>query len=214
MDLLTKARAELHRKKRASQSKLSQKLAQPVIIGGISPKEVWQFVNKLSSFLASGIDLKTAFSIVSRQISNAKLAKIITETRENLDHGLTISESLRAHEKYFDPLVISLIEVGEKTGTLPRVMADLEKTLLENIEIRAKIKSALVYPVILVILSLAMAVFMLTFILPKITGVFIKNGVEVPALTQFMIDLSNFLVGNWIVLTIGLVAFVIAFAAF
>lgn len=214
MDLLTKARAELHRKKRSSQSKLSQKLAQPVIIGGISPKEVWQFVNKLSSFLASGIDLKTAFSIVSRQISNAKLAKIITETRENLDHGLTISESLRAHEKYFDPLVISLIEVGEKTGTLPRVMADLEKTLLENIEIRAKIKSALVYPVILVILSLAMAVFMLTFILPKITGVFIKNGVEVPALTQFMIDLSNFLVGNWIVLTIGLVAFVIAFAAF
>ncbi|MFB0964427.1 MAG: type II secretion system F family protein, partial [Patescibacteria group bacterium] len=124
--------------------------------------------------------------MVSRQISNAKLAKIITETRENLDHGLTISESLRAYDKYFDPLVISLIEVGEKTGTLPRVMADLEKTLLENIEIRAKIKSALVYPVILIILSIAMAVFMLTVILPKITGTFIKNGVEIPAVTQFM----------------------------
>lgn len=214
MDLLTKARTELHKKKSAKQGKMSQRLSQPVIIGGISPKEVWQFINKLSSFLASGIDLKTAFSIVSRQISNAKLAKIITETRENLDHGLTISESLRAHEKYFDPLVISLIEVGEKTGTLPRVMSDLEKTLLENIEIKAKIKSALVYPVILVILSMAMAVFMLTFILPKITGVFEKNGVEVPALTQFMIDLSNFLIGNWLLLSLGLVGLIIAFAAF
>ncbi|MDQ1343724.1 MAG: type pilus assembly protein PilC, partial [Patescibacteria group bacterium] len=123
MDLLTKARAELHKKKKAKSGKMAAKLAQPVLIGGISPKEVWQFINKLSSFLASGIDLKTAFSIVSKQISNAKLAKIISETHENIDHGLTISESLRAHSKYFDPLVISLIEVGEKTGTLPRVMS-------------------------------------------------------------------------------------------
>ncbi len=83
-------------------------------------------------------------------------------------------------------------------------MADLEKTLLENIEIKAKIKSALVYPVILIILSIAMAVFMLTFILPKITGTFIKNGVEIPALTQFMISASDFLIGNWIALAIGL----------
>jgi len=93
-------------------------------------------------------------------------------------------------------------------------MSDLEKTLLENIEIKAKIKSALVYPIILVILSMAMAVFMLTFILPKITGVFEKNGVEVPALTQFMIDLSNFLIGNWIFLSVGLVTTIFALAAF
>jgi type II secretory pathway component PulF len=93
-------------------------------------------------------------------------------------------------------------------------MAELEKTLLENIEIKAKIKSALVYPVILVILSMAMAIFMLTFILPKITSVFEKNGVEVPALTQFMIDLSDFLIGNWILLSVGLVAFIILMTLF
>lgn len=127
---------------------------------------------------------------------------------------MTISESLRAYDKYFDPLVISLIEVGEKTGTLPRVMADLEKTLLENIEIRAKIKSALVYPVILIILSIAMAVFMLTFILPKITGTFIKNGVEIPALTQFMMNTSDFLIANWIFLSVGLFAFITAATMF
>lgn len=136
------------------------------------------------------------------------------ETRENLDHGLTISESLRAHGKYFDPLVISLIEVGEKTGTLPRVMSDLEKTLLENIEIKAKIRSALIYPVILILLSIAMAVFMLTFILPKITGTFEKNGVELPALTRFMMNTSDFLIGNWIVLSIGLFLIVTAGAMF
>lgn len=212
--LLEKARSEMHKKRAAKQGKIAAKLSQPVVIGGISPKEVWQFVNKLSSFLSSGIDLKTAFSIITRQISNPKLAKIIAETRENIDHGLTISESLRAHSKYFDPLVISLIEVGEKTGTLPRVVSDLEKTLLENIEIKAKIKSALIYPVILIFLSIAMAVFMLTFILPKITGVFEKNGVEVPALTRFMMDLSDFLITNWMPLTGGFLMFVVAFLYF
>lgn len=212
--LLERARSEMHKKRAQKQGRVAAKLSQPVIIGGISPKEVWQFINKLSSFLSSGIDLKTAFSIVSRQIRNPKLAKIITETRENLDHGLTISESLRAHAKYFDPLVISLIEVGEKTGTLPRVVAELEKTLLENIEIKAKIKSALIYPVILVILSLCMAIFMLTFILPKITAVFEKNEVEVPALTQFMINLSNFLLNNWMFLIGGLVGFIMLMGFF
>lgn len=212
--LLEKARSEMHKKRSAGQGRIAAKLSQPVVIGGISPKEVWQFINKLSSFLASGIDLKTAFSIISRQIANPKLAKIIAETRQNLDHGLTISESLRAYSQYFDPLVISLIEVGEKTGTLPRVVSDLEKTLLENIEIKAKIKSALVYPVILVFLSLAMAVFMLTFILPKITSVFEKNGVVVPALTQFMMDLSAFLIANWMPLIGGFLMFIVAFLWF
>jgi type IV pilus assembly protein PilC len=211
MDLLTKARTGLHQKKKTT-SRLRAHANTPILIGGVGPKEVWVFVNKLSSFLSSGIDLKTAFSIVSKQISNPKLAKIISEVRENLDHGLSVSDTLKMHAKYFDPLVISLIEVGEKTGTLPRVLSDLEKTLLENIEIKAKIKSALVYPAILVGLALTMAVFMLTFILPKITAVFKKSNVEIPALTQFMMDLSEFMINNAGFLLAGLVVLIIGFS--
>jgi type IV pilus assembly protein PilC len=214
MDLLNKARADLHNKKKTTRKIKADLLNQQIIIGGVKPKEVWAFVNKLSNFLTSGIDLKTAFSIVSRQIPNPKLAKIITEVRENLDHGLSVSETLKMHAKYFDPLVISLIEVGEKTGTLPRVVSDLEATLLENIEIKAKIKGALIYPAILVFLALSMATFMLTFILPKITAAFIKTNVEIPPLTQFMMNLSAGIINHWILLVGILVGLVIGFSFF
>ena len=115
---------------------------------------------------------------------------------------------MRQHYKYFDPLIIALVEVGEKTGTLPRVLSELEATLLENIEIKGKIKGAMIYPVILVGLSLCMVVFMLTFILPKITDSFKKTNTEIPGLTQFMMNLSDFLIGHWIVLVIGIISVV------
>ncbi len=206
--------ALLDMSKRAAQRKRPKvaikKSSTAIVIGGISPKEIWQFINKLASFLNSGIDLKTAFSIVHKQVKNPKLQKVIADIRANIDHGLSISDTLRQHSKYFDPLIIALIEVGEKTGTLPRVISELEATLLENIEIKGKIRGAMIYPAILLTLSMAMVVFMLTFILPKITTSFAKTGVEVPALTQFMMNLSDFLINNWILLLtalIGLITF-------
>ncbi len=206
--------ALLDMSKRAAQQKRPKvaikKSSTAIVIGGISPKEIWQFINKLASFLNSGIDLKTAFSIVHKQVKNPKLQKVIADIRANIDHGLSISDTLRQHSKYFDPLIIALIEVGEKTGTLPRVISELEATLLENIEIKGKIRGAMIYPAILLTLSMAMVVFMLTFILPKITTSFAKTGVEVPALTQFMMNLSDFLINNWILLLtalIGLITF-------
>lgn len=165
----------------------------------------------MANFLNSGIDLKTAFSIVHKQVKNPKLQRVVADIRANLDHGLSISDTLRQHSKYFDPLIIALIEVGEKTGTLPRVITELEATLLENIEIKGKIRGAMIYPAILLSLSMCMVVFMLTFILPKITSSFAKSGVEVPGLTQFMMNFSDFLINNWILLGSGLVGIIIGY---
>lgn len=123
-------------------------------------------------------------------MKNPKLKRIVHEIRSNLDHGLSISDTLKQHKKYFDPLIIALIEVGEKTGSLPKVLLELEVSLLESIELKSKIRGAMIYPIILVSLALGMVVFMLTVILPKITESFVKTGVPIPGLTQFMIDLS------------------------
>jgi type IV pilus assembly protein PilC len=149
--------------------------------------------------------------IITKQIKNPRLAKIINEVRTNLDYGFSISESLLEHKKYFNPLVTSLISVGEKSGTLPRVLVDLEASLLESIELKGKIKGAMIYPVILIFISLALVVFMLTFILPKITVSFVKTGVEIPALTRFMMNLSDFMINHYPLILITL--FVIAIGA-
>lgn len=189
----------------------TRKETQPIIIGGISPKEIWHFINKLSSFLSSGIDLKTAFSIVQKQVKNPKLKAIVNEIRLNLDHGLSISDTLKQYRKYFDPLIIALIEVGEKTGNLPRVLAEMEVSLLESIELKSKIRGAMIYPTILIGLSILMVVFMLTFILPKITDSFAKTGVAIPGLTLFMMNTSNFIIAHYILILaiiFGLIALI------
>lgn len=185
----------------------TRKESQPIILGGIAPKEIWGFINKLSSFLSSGIDLKSAFSIVHKQMKNPKLKMIVNEIRLNLDHGLSISDTLKQYKKYFDPLIISLIEVGEKTGALPKVLAELEVDLLESIELKSKIRGAMIYPAILVSLALIMVVFMLTFILPKITESFTKTGVPIPGLTQFMIDISQFITHHYIFILLVIFSF-------
>ena len=185
----------------------TRKESHPIIIGGIAPKEIWNFINKLSSFLSSGIDLKSAFYIVYKQVKNPKLKMIVNEVRLNLDHGLSISDTLKHYKKYFDPLIISLIEVGEKTGALPKVLAELEVSLLESIELKSKIRGAMIYPVILVSLALVMVIFMLTFILPKITESFTKTGVAIPGLTQFMMDLSQFIIHHYVFLSLIVIGF-------
>ena len=185
-----------------------------IVLWWISPKEVWQFINKLWNFLNSWIDLKTSFWILTKQVKNPKLKKIMNEVKMNLNHGIWISDTLKAYSKYFDPLIIALIEVWEKTWTLPKVLIELDKKLLEMIELKSKIKWALIYPVVLIFITISMVIFMLTFILPKITWSFEKAWVELPALTQFMIDLSNFFRWHYILLTVWLILWWIWYTLF
>lgn len=176
---------------------LLKKTTQWIIIGWISPKEVWQFISKLSNFLNSWIDIKTAFWILYKQIQNPRLKKIVNEIRQNLDHWLSITDTLRQYTKYFDPLIIALLDVWEKTWNLPKVLAELERKLLDSIELKSKIRWAMIYPIILVIITTLMVVFMMTFIIPKVTDSFVKSWVEIPALTQFLINTSHYITWNY-----------------
>jgi len=176
-----------------------------MLIGGISKKEVWQFIHKLGNFLQSGLDIKSSFSILQRQMKNKRFQNIIKEMRRNLEHGLAVSDTLKQHKSYFDDLTISLVEVGEKTGTLPRVLQELDVRLLEQIELKSKIKGALIYPAVLVCLTVAMVAFMLIFVIPKITSAFASTGTELPQLTQIVIASSTFLTTYWLVILLSLI---------
>lgn len=185
-----------------------------ITIWWISEKDVRSFINKLANLLTSWIDIKTALWITEKQVVNPKLKSILSEMRSNLNYWLSISDTLKQFRKYFDPIVISLVEVWEKTWTLPKVLTELEASLLETIEIKAKIKWAMIYPVILIGISMLMMVFMLTFILPKITESFVSSGVALPWLTQAMINMSDFMRHNAIQLIIWLVISVIVWILF
>ncbi len=181
-----------------------------VLFAKAGQKDVWGFINKFSIFVNSGIDIKGALGILIKQSKNPLIKKIVTEMRNNIDHGVSIHETMLQYPKVFDPLTIALIEVGEKTGQLWEILQELDTNLLESIELKGKVKWAMMYPMILLILTLCMVIFMMVFIVPRITEAFAKAGAKLPALTQFIVNVSNFFREDWPKLIIGFAVFFIA----
>jgi len=201
LQLLEKARKQQYKKGNKS-SNLNMEIS---LFNSVSKKELWQFINKLSIFLNSWIDIKWALSILNKQIKNPYLKKISLEIKTNIDHGISINETMSNYPKVFDNLTISLIWVWEKTGQLGKILAELDWNLLENIELKWKVKWAMIYPVILFSLTILMVTFMMIFIVPKISASFEKAWSELPGLTQFVVKVSDFLTNEWYKIIIAIV---------
>ena len=180
-----------------------------VLFNSASQREVWQFVNKLSIFINSWIDIKWALWILIKQISNPYLKKITIEIKNNIDHGLAIHETMKQYPKVFDNLVVALVEVWEKTWKLWRILTELDTSMLESIELKWKVKWAMIYPVILFSLTIWMVTFMMTFIVPKVTESFNKTGTQLPKLTQIIVKISNFLINDYLLLIAWIIIFII-----
>ncbi|MDD3303107.1 MAG: type II secretion system F family protein [Candidatus Gracilibacteria bacterium] len=185
-----------------------------ILFSVISKKDIWSYINKMAIFINSGIDIKTALSIVIKQTKNPELKDIVTEMKLNIDHGVTIAETMQQHPKVFDPLITALIGVGEKTGQLGRILSELDRNLLDSIELKGKVKGSLIYPVILLTLTFGVVVFMMVFIVPKISETFAKANVDLPALTQMIVGISNFFINDYLKLIIIVVLLVIGIRLF
>lgn len=168
----------------------------------VSKKEVWQFINKFSIFINSWIDIKWTLNILTKQIKNPYLKKISNEMKTNIDYWISISETMRQYPKVFDNLTVSLIAVWETTGTLWKILAELDRKMIASLELRWKVKWAMVYPIILLSLTALMVTFLMVFVVPKITEAFTKTNSELPALTQFIVATSNFIVEKWLLIVL------------
>lgn len=197
---------EQARKQKYSKTKKGKKWPiQITLFNSVSRKELWQFLNKLSIFINSWVDIKWALNILSKQVKNPFLKKIAIEIRDNMDHGISISETMGLYPKVFDTLTVSLIEVWEKTWKLWGILQDLDKSLLESIELKGKVKGAMIYPMVLFFLTICMVVFMMVFIVPRITESFEKAWADLPGLTQFIVNVSNFFRTQWYMLIIYMI---------
>jgi len=133
VDLLAKAR-------KAKRNKINKKKGvwniEITLFESVSKVEVWQFINKFSIFVNSWIDIKWALWIIVKQIKNPLLLRIVAEMKENIDHGITVSQTMSQYPKVFDTLTISLAEVWEKTWQLGKILAELDENLLDSIELK------------------------------------------------------------------------------
>lgn len=174
-----------------------------ILFKSVSRKELWQFISKLSNFINSWLNISTSLWIIAKQIQNPYLKFIVLDMKTNINYWVSISETMTQYPKAFDNLTVALISVWVKTGTLWFVLKEIERKLLDEIELKSKVKWALMYPVVVLFLTLWVVVFMMLFIVPKITKSFWDAGVELPFMTQLMVTTSNFIATKWYIIIIA-----------
>ena len=157
----------------------------------VPQKDLLVFFRQLSVVLESGVALAQGMILIAENMTNVKLAYCIQRIAFQLNAGEELSSSLRQYPKVFEPIAIGLIEAGEAGGILGEVLDRIALLLEERAKIKGQIIGALIYPALVLVLAVSVSLGLLIFIVPKFKSMFDNMGAELPALTSFMLNLSN-----------------------
>ena len=162
------------------------------------------FTRQLATMFSAGLTLERAIQSLGAEEKHRKFKKVLNSVSENIRKGLNLSESLARHPGVFNTLFIAMVKAGEVSGNLNEILEQLS-SYLENLDdTRRKVKSAMNYPIFMILFLIAMLMVMFLVIIPKLSQVYSQLGAGLPAATRQMIDLSN-----WFGANIGFLAFII-----
>ena len=163
----------------------------------IKQKDIAIFTRQLATMMKAGVPLLQSFDIVARGSPNPRLTKLLTDIRSDVETGTSLSTAFRKHPMHFDALYCNLVEAGEAGGILEALLDRLAIYQEKTMAIKSKIKSALMYPVAVIIVAFVVLTVIMIFVIPSFKEVFTSFGGELPAPTLFVIALSEFFVSYW-----------------
>jgi type IV pilus assembly protein PilC len=168
--------------------------------GRVKLSDLSIFCRQFSTMIDAGVSLVRALDVLGEQTQNPKLKRILKEIQVEVESGQTLSKSMQKYPKVFSNLFVGLIRAGEVGGVLEEALQRLSHFLEKDMELRRKVKAALTYPAIVVVVALLIVLGLCTFIVPKFIELFKDLGVkELPPMTQMLVDFSDFLKSKWYV---------------
>lgn len=173
------------------------------ILYRVPRKEVGLFARQLGTLLGAGISLDKSLSNIIEQVQNPNFKKVIIGIKTSITEGNTLSQALAKHPEIFPSQYPSLISVGEKTGEYESTLIRLAELEDKATELKSKVQLAMIYPMIMGSLSLFVAVFLLTVVIPQIQELFSQFNQKLPFITRMVIGTSQVLIGYWLWLIIG-----------
>lgn len=183
------------------------------IFGGnkirLSTKDLAIFCRQLSSMLLSGVTLIKALNILYMQVEKKNIKKSIKLLYESVQKGDQFSEGLRKQKDVFPEMMVSMIEAGEASGKLDHVMLKLAEQFEKDVKLKAKIKSAMTYPIILILISIGVVLVLVIKVLPIFMTLLEESGSELPLPTQILVGFSGILTNYWYIILLALGAFAI-----
>ena len=172
---------------------------------GITDKDITLFTRQLATMMKSGVPLLQAFDIVGKGHSNAAVARLLMEIKTEVETGSSLAQAFGKHPLYFDALFCNLIGAGEQAGILDSLLDRLATYKEKILAIKSKIKSALFYPVAIIIVAFVITAVIMIFVIPAFKSVFSSFGADLPAPTVFIMTISEYFVSYWYIIfgTIG-----------
>jgi type IV pilus assembly protein PilC len=165
-------------------------------IGRVSRKQLTTFTRQLSTLQDAGLPLLRSLQILEGQLKPGKLKNILMSVCEDVEGGSALSEAMAKHPKAFDRLYSKMVNAGEIGGVLDIILQRLAEFMEKSQRLRRKIRGALVYPTVVVIVAMAILTFIMVFIIPKFEEIFTDFGVELPGLTLWLITTSRWMAGS------------------
>jgi type II secretory pathway component PulF len=159
--------------------------------------DIVNFTRQMATMSVAGLSLPESLSILRSQTKNQDLIDLYLDIEHNVVSGGSLANALAKHSKYFNPVYIALIKAGEASGALDRVLLRMADSLENQMEFRSRIKSAMIYPAIIVIGMLVVVFLMMTIVIPRLTELYKDFGVTLPFTTRLLIGISQFFVDFW-----------------
>ena len=185
------------------------------LFGGVSGKEMVIFSRQLSLMFKAKIPLLEALQAIAKQTKKPVFKEKIFAISEDVENGTLFSQALSCHPKLFSPFYCNMVKSGEASGTLSESLSYLADHLEREYELSSKIKGAMAYPVLVLVVATGVLVMMMIFVIPNLTAVLTETGQELPTLTKVVISLSDFLKKfGWLLflLFLGLLIFVLRYS--
>ena len=177
--------------------------------GGVKNKQLVTFTRQLATLVNAGLPLMRALRVLQRQEANPALKDALVSMADSIESGSTFAEALAAHPKIFDRLFVNMVRAGEIGGMLDTVLVRLAEFQEKAAKIKAKVKSAMTYPVVVMVVAIVILVCLMTFIVPKFQDIFSEKGGSMPFLTQLVMDASDAMIHKAPVFIGGIIVLII-----
>src|SRR3989338_11154796 len=174
----------------------------------VSATDLVIITRQLATMISSGLVLSDAMDILEEQADNKILKKALKEISEDIKGGLTLAQSLGKHPDVFPPLYINLIKSGEASGKLDQVLIQMADGLEKDREFQARVKGAMVYPMVVISMMIVVMIIMMVFVIPKLITLYSQSTIDLPLPTKILIFTSNLFVNYWwlmLILLIGII---------
>ena len=185
------------------------KIWQIDLFGRVKMKDKIVFASNLSAMISAGLSLSRSLEVMERQTPNKRFKKIIHDVGERVDGGGTLSDSLANYPKVFPEVFVAMVSTAEESGKLPEALKSVSEQLTKSYDLQRKVKGAMIYPSVIVVVMAIIGVLMMMFLVPTLTATFRELNVELPLSTRVLIGVSDFMAGNVILVNILEIALVV-----